>query len=238
VDEDGAAETPEGSESEEEKDEFDVNPLFLKSHDGLADKKTVNGEVEEEAFSPNIGDEVRINGQDGIVKVVHGPNDTTGVMIDGQTTMVKKAQVKRVKNQEAVNESSMMGMSPMIDLRRMQELAGLKGASSPLGAGRVPVDINAQEGPQEPQDAVEVTVEPMPAPEAVAAPVAAPAPTPAPAPAASLPELSIDGVMTSFDQIEAALPNIALADAKTVRERINAIMAILNEGLDGRKRKI
>ncbi|RYD64232.1 MAG: hypothetical protein EOP83_10275 [Verrucomicrobiaceae bacterium] len=227
VGEDGSEDAPANVEDD---DEFDINPLFLKNHDGT--KKAQNGEeVEEESFSPNIGDEVRVNGEDGIVKVVHGPNNTTGVMIDGQTTMVKKAQVKRVKTQESVIEEGLMGMTPMIDLRRMQELAGMAPGGSPLAPGRVDV-----EGPPAPLEAIEVSVEPqtapMPTPTACAAPVASQA-----APEVNLTGMSIDGVMSSFDQIEAALPNIALADAKTVRERINAVLAILNEGLDGRKRK-
>jgi hypothetical protein len=232
VDEDGGLESPE--KNVEDDDEFEINPLFMKRNN--AKKKQSEKEVEEEAFSPNIGDEVRVNGEEGIVKVVHGPNDTTGVMIDGQTTMVKKAQVKRVKTQESVIEEGLMGMTPMIDLRRMQELAGMTPGASPLSPGRVDLagSSDAVEGPPAPVDAVEVSVEPAPAPiPPMPAPVA-----PTAAPEANLTAVSIDGVMSSFDQIEAALPNIALGDAKTVRERINAIMALLNEGLDGRKRKI
>jgi hypothetical protein len=153
-------------------------------------------------------------------------------MIDGQTTMVKKAQVKRVKTQESVIEEGALGMTPMLDLRRMQELAGMAPSPSPLAPGRVDV-----EGPPAPVEAVEVSVEPAPAPMPSAPACAAPAAAVA-APEANLSGVSIDGVMSSFDQIEAALPNIALADAKTVRERINAVLAILNEGLDGRKRKV
>lgn len=229
VDEDGGKEAPENVED----DEFEINPLFMKQHN--AQKKRDKKEVEEEAFSPNIGDEVRVNGEDGIVKVVHGPNDTTGVMIDGQTTMVKTVQVKRVKTQESVIEEGLMGMTPMIDLRRMQELAGMS-TGSPLSQGRVDLAGHSDvvEGPPAPVDAIEVSVEPAPAP---MPPMPAPA-APVAAPEANLTAISIDGVMSSFDQIEAALPNIALGDAKTVRERINAIMALLNEGLDGRKRKI
>lgn len=229
MDEDGGMVAPE-EVSPEDKDEFEVNPLFMQT-DSAAEKQD-DREVEEEEFDPTIGAEVRVNGEDGIVKIVNGPNDTTGVIIDGQTTMVKKEQVKRVKQ---IDESA-LGMTPMIDIRRMQQLAGMTPApqkpadASPLSAGPV-----AQDQPETGASAIEVTVEPETAVAAPAAPVAAPAPVPA-APEAC--EYGIDQILAAFDQIEDAIPDIKIADAREIRSRINQIVSKLNEGLDGRKRKI
>lgn len=43
------------------------------------------------------------------------------------------------------------------------------------------------------------------------------------------PYLSFDGILSSFDEIEAGLPELRVKDAKVVRQRINALMAKLNE---------
>jgi hypothetical protein len=149
-------------------------------------------------------------------------------MIDGQTTMVKKAQVKRVKH---IEESMMVGVP---SLQRIQQLAGMAPSApqqgSPLSAGAVDLGDEAFDAANDDGAEIEVSV----APAAPATPIAPPA---APAPEANLSDNSIDCVMASFDQIAGALPHITLADAKDVRERINDLMKTLNEGLDGRRRK-
>lgn len=227
VDEDGGMQNPEG----EDDGEFDVNPLFMRNTSGGSAKQNDDREVEEEVFNPKIGDEVRVNGEDGIVKVVNAPNETTGVMIDGQTTMVKKAQVKRVKH---IEESMMVGVP---SLQRIQQLAGMAPSApqqgSPLSAGAVDLSDESFDAANDDTAEIEVSVAPV-APEA---PIAPPAPPAVPAPEANLSDNSIDCVMASFDQIAGSLPHITLADAKDVRERINDLLKTLNEGLDGRRRK-
>lgn len=215
------------TEGQEDKAEFDLNPLFSKKH-GATRERTSAETMEEEDVEPNMGDDVRVEGDDAIVKIPQGPKDTVGVQIDGQTVMVKKDQVKRVKT----IEEGVVGVSPVAELRRMQELAGMSPSisvgSDSLAAGPVPMAP-----PPAP-------VEGPPAPAALVPPC--PVTPPAPAVEVEVTEepssLSIDEIMSSFDMIEDSLPEIKLGDAKDIRARINQIMMKLNESLDGRKKKI
>jgi hypothetical protein len=87
-------------------------------------------EIEEEV-SRNIGDPVSVNGKEATIKYPQAPNDTVGVLIDGELQMAKSKDVKKVK--EAI-----LGMSPLPglngmqddsqndDIRRMKELAGVR----------------------------------------------------------------------------------------------------------------
>lgn len=105
------------------------------SLDDETDGPVVSGGDEaddETAYDATIGDEVTVNGKEGKVKIAKAPNDTVGVIIDGKLTMVKARDVKPIKEH-------VLGMTPMGDLRRMQELAGI--ASMP--AEEMPVAMAA-----------------------------------------------------------------------------------------------
>lgn len=240
--EDVEADTPE---------ETPLNPLFDRSSK-KSKPETSEDEVEEaaddgEAYTPNIGDTVRVAGHKGTVKIPHGPADTVGVLIDGENTMVHKSKIRRDTIEEGV-----MGMSPMIDLRRMQELAGLvPAATTPLGAGAVQIGFDPEDDDADVEtmtadavnddgdDRIEIISEPsddgepcsastslLDDPQQLAAIVAAGATS------AHYPEspcLSFGGVLQSFDEIERALPELRMRDAKEVRGRINGILAKLNE---------
>lgn len=263
----GAGAKKEGEEqSDADADEFEISPLFMKGDSGPG-KKVDDENIEEEDHDPNMGDEVRVDGEDATVKVLHGPRDTIGVQMDGNTVMVNKDQVKRVKK----IEEGVVGMGPVSNLRRIQELAGLPPSaemareSNPLAPGRVGEPMPAEE-PE--MDAGEAEVEYF-SPERIAtlagampeiggapemdcpmagADLRAAAPAPA-APVSISPEveveveteatpLALDDILTAFDMIEDGLPEIKLGDAKEVRARLNDLIAKLNESLDGRKRKL
>ncbi|RYD60679.1 MAG: hypothetical protein EOP83_18855, partial [Verrucomicrobiaceae bacterium] len=114
--------TQDDAESEDELP--DINPLFTKTDASKAKKKARKRherEMEEEDAEPhvpNVGDDVIVGDDEGIVKMKNGPAETTGVMIDGETTMVKNKDLRKPVSEAAV-------VSGMQDIRRMQELAGM-----------------------------------------------------------------------------------------------------------------
>lgn len=256
----------EEQQGEAENDEFEINPLFQKN--SAAPKKKVEDEnIEEEDHDPAMGDEVRVDGEDAIVKIVNGPRDTVGVQMDGQTAMVNKDQVKRVKK---IDEAMSMGDLP--GLRRMQELAGMQPSvevardEAPLAAGRVgvPVDEPANDEPAAETDGGDFGIDYL-TPQRIAA-LAGAMPEVGGEPECPMAQAldqgsveievepagdlsvcdgddsvmdpgSVDGVMKAFDDIEAMLPNVRLGDAKEIRARINDIMVKMNEGSEGRRRK-
>lgn len=94
--------------------------------------------VEESGYQARIGDDVLVDGKEATVKIARGPNDTVGVMIDGELTMVNKGQVRPLTEH-------VLGMTMLPDLKRMQELAGIAGIAT-----------DAPEPPTAPGSAVEV----------------------------------------------------------------------------------
>lgn len=227
------SEENEGSDLDAELGE--INPLFTSAKVKTAKKKSKSAPVDEdEDYTPNVGDEVRVGDDEGTVKIAHGPGETVGVQIDGETTMVKHDEVKRGLQEGALMEG-LLGMTGMSSLGRMQELAGIKPTISLIGGQGLDAEC-AQEGPMEvPGTCPEDTIAPPPPP----APVAPPAPAPAPAASETFVNVSdLNGVMNSFDEIESRVSDLKVRDVKQVRDRINKLLAKLNESAATRRRKV
>lgn len=267
--------TPEQDVEDEADDEDDVriSPLFRAVAKGSAKNKNKHLQaVEEDDYVPNIGDDVIVGGEEGTVKIAKAPADTVGVQIDGEMTMVKKDKVQRGQVSESI-----MGMAPMADLRRIQQLAGISfgGESNEIAppsitsGGEASTAVTSglekdQETCEEMDDGTDWLSElqtkvarimgdydlPQDAETAVTAVAAGPLDSAgldcpldaeaAKAVAASAvgaesphskgaPCLDFGGVLKSFDEIEAGLPELRVKDAKIVRQRLNALMAKLNE---------
>lgn len=111
----GMSEKTDGEDGlDDADDDIDINLDDDDDDDDDEDDKHIH----ERAFDVNIGDEVSVNGEDGIVKIAHGPNNTVGVLIDGEITMVHRGEIKPLKEH-------VLGMTNMPDLKRMQQLAGI-----------------------------------------------------------------------------------------------------------------
>lgn len=203
---------------ESDADEPQINSLFSKPEvtNKVEDQPKKRAMTDEDAiadkkerFYPNIGDTVMVGEKEGVVKMPHGPKDTVGVMIDGRMSMVKRSEVRPL-------EEGVLGMTMMPDLRRMQELAGITTSS-----------VEAQAAPM-------ATVSVEPTPDAATVNMASSeAPVAAPEPVASDSDC-MAAIMASFDEIEKAIPDLKIKDAKGVRARLNQIMMRLNESRSSR----
>lgn len=202
-----SASSNEDTESSEEQDVDELSPLFTKTR--RQKRKEAQDEAPEiaeadDTYVPNIGAAVRIGDdqtdpsewQDAVVKVVRGPNDTVGVMIDGEITMVHKNEVHPIKE-------GVLGMTAMPAIQRMQELAGIAPSpdASPVQVQRVgtvatPGGVDIQALPVATSDDVDP---------------------------------ALCQVMTCLDDVESALGDLKVKDAKNVRARLNAMVAKLNE---------
>lgn len=232
------------------EEEHDISPLFMKSAQKSKNKNkntpstSRHDEDDEAAHEPNIGDDVRVGDDDGIVKFKNGPGNTTGVMIDGETTMVNDDKIRRAPVSESRIDERALGMTGMPDLARMRELAGMAPPSADYAAVDLAGKMNAPDGPLSP-GSFSVEVEPCPEPSCdgevetvitggglagFGVPLGSKAP---PAPAAG----GLDAIMGQFDAIEQMLPGIVLGDLKQIRDRINKLNMKLNEGTEGRRRK-
>lgn len=96
---------------EKSSDEIDSDRAPDSQHGLLSPDETL-----EETIS--TGQEVRVGKQNGVVKIADGPGDTAGVLIDGEMQMVDKKSIKRV-------DETVLGMTALPGLKRMQELAGI-----------------------------------------------------------------------------------------------------------------
>lgn len=71
----------------------------------------------------SVGQEVEVDGRgQGVIKIADGPGNTAGILIDGEMQMVDKKKIKRV-------DETVLGMTAMPGLKRMQELAGIASAA-------------------------------------------------------------------------------------------------------------
>lgn len=235
-------ESQENDGSDIDADLSEINPLFTSAKAGSPKKKAKSAPVdEEEDFLPNVGDEVRVGDDEGTVKIAHGPGDTVGVQIDGETTMVKQDEVKRGLQEGALMEG-LLGMTGMSSLGRMQELAGIKPTIGMIGGMGLDMAPECEaEGPVAvpgtcPEDGVAMAPPPPPP-----APIAPPPPAPESVPSVHFdgaPCMDLGGMLKSFDEIERGLQDLKVRDAKEVRQRINSLLMKLNESAAVRRRKV
>ena len=81
-----------------DEDEDEIKKLVL----GKQEKEI----KEESTRNPfNIADEVKYKGKDGIVKIPDGPNDSVGIIIDGELKMVDRRKVSFGKASKQLKES-------------------------------------------------------------------------------------------------------------------------------------
>lgn len=203
-------------------------------------------DVLDEAFS--IGSEVKVGGEDGVVKIPNGPGDTVGIMIDGELEMVKNGDV------DALNEA-ILGMSHLPGLNRMMELAGIK-----FGGEDKTDEAKAEDGPAEavaeapaqpaaPEPSATASG-PAPAPEVAQVEITSAAPAPVTAEyqpielpaaceqvAAEQPAAPLEVVRSSLDQIEACMSNLTVAEYREIRDRITKLQNAIFESVSGRPLK-
>jgi hypothetical protein len=225
--------TDEDDENDKNDLGADINPLFRKTSpvDSPNNDETPveDKDFGEEEIYPNVGDTVKTrDGHEGNVKIPNGPRNTVGVMIGGKLKMQKRRNLKI--------EEHVMGMTGVMDLSRMRELAGMGGMMTNGGQPPVAAADNAMGSLEVP--AVEVEVEHVPTIDAAECPLQAAQASAEPVPASGCAEvacddasncMSIDDVMNSFDQIERALPELKVKDAREIRQRVNTLMSKLNE---------
>lgn len=245
---DGVDENDHTRDEEEDAGDPDINPLFMKGAQKRAKKKSSRHHDDDGTpHEPNVGDDVEVGDDEGIVKFKDGPADTTGVMIDGETTMVKNDKIRRATTESRLNEGT-LGVASMPDISRMRALAGIAPPSMDFAAVDLANKMNAKDSPLAP-GSFAVEVEPCPEPSCdgeVVTATSAPASSfadfaPPPAAVSQEPVTSpggIDQILAQFDEIEALLPGIVLSDVKQVRDRINKLNMRLNEGVEGRRRKV
>ncbi len=242
----GQDQSDEDDDSDVEDDEPEINALFYKDGSKKPSGKSGKKQYKDAPYDPNIGDDVRIGEEEGIVKIQNGPGNTMGVTIDGEMTMVKKNDVNKL-------EEGILGMTALQDIRRMKELAGLPVGPMDAAQDTSPLDIEVETiDPQAylapgPLDAVasdETSIAPAPCPPTPAdvppAPVATVAP-PAEIEMSCEPiktTMTFDGVTCALDEIEETLPNLMFRDAKCVRDRLNKLIATINENMETRKKKV
>jgi hypothetical protein len=220
-------------DDENDKDDLgaDINPLFQNTPVESPSEETPveDKDFGEEEIYPNVGDPVLTrDGRKGNVKIPNGPRNTVGVMIDGKLKMEKRRNLKI--------EEQVMGMTGVMDLSRMRELAGMGGMMTNAGQPAASAADNAMGSLEVPS--VEIEVEHAPTIDAAECPLQAVQATAEPLPAPGSAEvacndvsdcMSIDDVMSSFDQIERALPELKVKDAREIRQRVNTLMSKLNE---------
>ena len=235
----------ENDESDVEDDaEPEINALFYKGDgDKKKSSKKSHKEYKDAPYDPNLGDDVRIGEEEGIVKIQNGPNNTMGVTIDGEMTMVKKNDVNKL-------EEGILGMTALQDIRRMKELAGLPVDPMDAAQDTSPLDIEVETvdpqaylapGPIANVDSEETSIAPAPLP-----PTPADAPVAPAAPSAEIEmscepiktTMTFDGVICALDEIEESLPTLMFRDAKCVRDRLNKLISCINESAATRKKKV
>lgn len=237
-------ESAENDETDVEDDEPEINALFYKGDGKKSSRKSGKKEYKDAPFDPNLGDDVRIGEEEGIVKIQNGPNNTMGVTIDGEMTMVNKKDVNKL-------EEGILGMTALQDIRRMKELAGLPVDPMDAAQDTSPLDIEVETvdpqaylapGPVADIPAEETSIAPAPCPPTPAvAPVAPVAEVPAEIEMSCEPiktTMTFDGVVCALDEIEEALPNLMFRDAKCVRDRLNKLISCINESAATRKKKV
>jgi hypothetical protein len=155
----------------------------------------------------NVGDAVEANGEKGTVKLPKAPGNTVGVMIRGDLEMVQREDVKIV-------EEGMFGLTAIPDLRRMQALAGIASGED----GAMPASAGM--------------VQPEPDLSGMAGLTAMPGTSTT----TSTDECG-SAALALLDQLASMLPNLRLADIKSIRKRVNDIMMQMNEsvGFAGRQ---
>lgn len=175
-----------------------------------------NPDADDGGFSTlNVGDNVTAHGATGTVKLPKAPGNTVGVMIDGSLEMIQRKDI-------AIVAEGVFGMSNIPDLRRMQALAGI--ASPDGGVAGIDADVGL---PDDADDPAVIDLTPMrPQPQG--------------------PGLQGDGeamaacgdqAMALLDQLATMLPDLRLADIKTIRKRMSDITMQMNEsvGFAGRQ---
>lgn len=161
---------------------------------------------DEDKFIGNIGDDVRVGDEEGTIKIPHGPNNTVGVMIDGKLRMVKAKDVKPLKE-------GVLGFAPMLDLQRMQQLAGI---AAPEAANDEEEESTVEMAPimgEQPVTASNVRY--ITRADLMQIPVESPLP--------------FGTLMALMNDIERSLPELKVKDAKEIRARLNQLMTKLNE---------
>lgn len=233
-------------ETDVEDDEPEINALFYKDGSKKKSSDKSRKQYKDAPYDPNIGDDVRIGEEEGIVKIQNGPNNTMGVTIDGEMTMVKKNDVNKL-------EEGILGMTALQDIRRMKELAGLPVDPMDAAQDTSPLDIEVETvdpqaylaaGPVETVDAEETSIAPAPCPPTPAAAPLAPAAPVVPSAEIEMScepiktTMTFDGVICALDEIEESLPTLMFRDAKCVRDRLNKLISCINESAATRKKKV
>lgn len=213
-------------DDETDENDVDINPLFQKTPVETQTQETPVDDKDfgEEEIYPNVGDNVVTrDGRKGNVKISNGPRNTVGVMIDGKLKMEKRRNLKI--------EEHVMGMTGVLDLSRMRELAGMGGMMGSAQPQASAAD-NAMGSLEVPATEIEIEVEHVPTVDAAECPLQDAKATAQAFPAAECAEvamMNLDDVMASFDQIERSLPELKVKDAREIRQRVNALMSKLNE---------
>ena len=91
-----------------------------KRHFSKADLQNVLAKQQQQEF--DLNESVTYQGRQAVVRILRGPNNTVGIMMEGRMRMVKRADI--VKLDEGVL-GSMTGLEP---LNRVMQLAGIAGA--------------------------------------------------------------------------------------------------------------
>jgi hypothetical protein len=194
----------------------EVNALFRGENLEASKQKKLTRHKNDGKMQFALGDEVMVNveGSDGKMHSVSGTvSNPNGP--EGTNTVVVKIEGKStvVKAQDVDKlDENIIDMLGFPGLGRIQQLAGIQPQSQNF------------------QPPGEIQVVP-----ALTEPEAIPDPEPAP-------DDALGQAMAAFETLEAALPNITLADLKCVRERLTALQASLNESITpkgyGRVRKL
>jgi hypothetical protein len=107
-------------------DDRDLNSLLRGKPDREHTKKMKSDhrrkrheiEEDEDLGMLSVGDNVIVDDEEGTVKIPNGPGKTVGVIMDGKLRMVDRNKVHRV-------DENVMGMTPMLNIARIRELAGI-----------------------------------------------------------------------------------------------------------------
>lgn len=202
-----------------------------------------------------IGQEVKVKGEEGVVKIPKGPGDTAGVMIDGELKMVKNNEIAPLTESEQLDEA-ILGMSRLPGIGRMMELAGIKGEeeekkegeAAPENTGiRPAADAPAPAAPAAPEapEAVQVPA----APEVATVEVATVVPNAGEYEPMELPAAcdnvaeekeaapALETVRAALDQIEGCITNLTVSEYREIRDRLTKLQNVLFESIGARRKK-
>jgi hypothetical protein len=136
----------EEKETDDGDETIEINPLFRSKDYEEEDNINKKHKKRRENVDFQVGDAVLVGDDEisGTVEIPKGPHDLVGIKIKGKTKMFD------TKKTTVVLDEGILGMTPMFDLARMQELAGIsQGGMAQTSPEQSQVEIEIEPEQQE-----------------------------------------------------------------------------------------